>query len=174
MMAEERFDEYLKEELHYEVEAQLERIAGLEERVLEELGERALRRGRLTRLWGALVTPAVRRPALALATTALVFLIVGLLIGMEFGGPALGGGKGVWFVVAYPEAKSVTIAGDFNNWTDTPLRRGKDGIWVIRLDLPPGRYEYSFKIDGQKWVPDPRADEYVKSYGDQYNSVIYV
>jgi hypothetical protein len=173
MMTEERFDGYLKEELHREVEEHLERIAGLEERVLEELGERALRRGRFARLREVFVVPAVRRPALALATTAVVFLVIGLLIGMEFGGPSLGG-KGVWFVIAYPGAQSVTVAGDFNSWTDTPLRRGKDGIWTLRLDLPPGRYEYSFIIDGQKWVPDPRADGYAKTYGDQYNSVIYV
>ncbi|MFQ6033581.1 MAG: isoamylase early set domain-containing protein [Candidatus Bipolaricaulia bacterium] len=172
-MTEQRFDDYLKEELHREVGEHLERIEGLEERVLEELGEREIRRRRFAWLREALVAPAVRRPALALAATAVVFLIIGLIIGMEFGGPALGG-KGVWFVIAYPGARSVTIAGDFNGWTDTPLKRGKDGIWTLRLDLPPGRYEYSFKIDGQKWVPDPRADEYVKSYGDQYNSVIYV
>ena len=172
-MTEERFDDYLKEQLHREVEGHLDRLEGLEERVLEELGERALRRGRWTGLKGSLITPAVRRPALALATTAVIFLVIGLLLGLQFGGPTFGG-KGVWFVVAYPEAKSVTVAGDFNGWTDTPLKRGKDGIWMIRLDLPPGRYEYSFKIDGKKWVPDPRADEYVKSYGDQYNSVIYV
>jgi len=172
-MTEERFDDYLKEELHREVGEHLARIEGLEERVLEELGERALRRGRFAWLREVFVTPAVRRPALALATTAVIFLIIGLLIGMEFGGLSFGG-KGVWFVVAYPEAKSVTVAGDFNGWTDVPLKRGKDGIWTLRLDLPPGRYEYSFKVNGQKWVPDPRADEYVKSYGDQVNSVIYV
>jgi len=172
-MTEEQFDNYLKEQMHREVEKHLERIDGLEERVLEELGERALRRGRFARLREALVRPATRRPAWALAATAIVFLIIGLFLGMELGGPSLSG-RGVWFIVAYPEAKTVTIAGDFNGWTDTPLKREKDGIWTLRLNLPPGRYEYSFKIDGRKWVPDPRADEYVRTYDDQYNSVIYV
>jgi hypothetical protein len=173
-MNEERFDSYLREQLNLEVEAHLGRLEGLEEQVLEKLEERALRRGRWARAWRPLIGPMVRRPALALATTAVIFLLIGLFLGMQLGGPSLGGGKGVWFVVAYPEAQSVTVAGDFNGWTDTPLKRGKDGIWTVRLDLKPGRYEYSFKIDGEKWVPDPRADEYVKTYGDQYNSVIYV
>lgn len=168
------FDEYLREGLKREVEGQLHRLEGLEERVLERLEERALRRGRWAKLWRPFLTSVARRPAVALATTAAIFLLIGLLLGMGLGGPSLGGGEGVWFVVAYPEAQSVTVAGDFNSWTDTPLRRGKDGIWTVRLDLKPGRYEYSFKIDGEKWVPDPRADEYVKTYGEQLNSVIYV
>jgi len=173
-MNEERFDGYLRERLNLDVEAHLGRLEGLEERVVAKLEERALRRDRRARIWRPLSRPLLRRPALALATTAALFLIVGLFLGMQLGGPSLGGGKGVWFVVAYPEAQSVTITGDFNSWTDTPLKRGKDGIWTVRLALKPGRYEYSLKIDGEKWVPDPRADEYVKTYGEQLNSVIYV
>lgn len=172
-MPEERFDDYLKKQLHREVEGHLDRLEGLEEQVLEELGERTLRRGRWARLQGVFTIPAAKRPALALAATAVVFLVIGIFFGLQLGGPSFGG-EGVWFVVAYPEAQSVTVAGDFTGWTEAPLNRGKDGIWTIRLDLKPGRYEYSFKIDGKKWVPDPRADEYVKTYGDQYNSVIYV
>ncbi|HIC96634.1 TPA: hypothetical protein EYP12_08450 [Candidatus Bipolaricaulota bacterium] len=175
-MSEERFEQYLKEQLHREVEGHLPRLEGLEERVIDALAERALRRGRWAGLWSSLLNPVQRRPAVALATTAAIFLAVGLFLGVQFAGPALPPieGEGVWFIVAYPEAKSVTIAGDFSNWTDIPLKRGKDGIWTIRLDLKPGRYEYAFKIDGKKWVPDPRADEYVKTYGGEYNSVIYV
>lgn len=172
-MSEEKFDNYLKEQLHQEVGKHLGRLEGLEDRVLEELGERALRRGPGARLRGFLAAPVVQRPGWALAATAVIFLALGVFFGMQFEGPSFGG-KGVWFVVAYPEAQSVTVAGDFNGWTDTPLKQREAGIWMIRLDLEPGRYEYSFKIDGKKWVPDPRADEYVKTYGDQYNSVIYV
>lgn len=178
MNNEEKFESYLREGLKQGVESHLQRLEGLEERVIDALAERALRRGRWAKVFEPLLVPVTRRPALALAMTAAVFLIIGLFLGMGLGGPSLGlggpGGKGVWFVVAYPEAQSVTIAGDFNGWTDTPLKRGKDGIWTIKLDLKPGRYEYAFKIDGKKWVPDPRADEYVKTYGNQYNSVIYV
>ncbi len=173
-MNEEKFESYLREGLKQGVESHLQRLEGLEERVIGALEERALRRGRWAKVLEPLLVPVQRRPALALATTAMAFLIIGLFLGMGLSGPSLGGGEGVWFVVAYPEAQSVTVAGDFNGWTETPLKRGKDGIWTIRLDLKPGRYEYAFKIDGKKWVPDPRADEYVKTYGNQYNSVIYV
>jgi len=172
-MTEGEFEDYLKSALQEEVAAHTARLEGLEGRVLDRLSERLLRRGPLARLRDAL-TLLVRRPAWALALTAAVFLVAGIFIGFGLSGPALSPGNGVLFVVAYPEAQSVTVVGDFNNWTDTPLQRTKDGLWVLKLNLPPGRYEYAFKIDGKKWVPDPRADEYVKTYGGQYNSVIYV
>ena len=167
------FEEYLRSALQEEVAAHETRLEGLEERVLDHLSERLLRHGPLARLREVL-TPLARKPAWAFALTATVFLVAGIFLGFALSGPALGTGNGVLFVVAYPEAHSVTVAGDFNNWTDTPLHRTKDGLWVLKLNLPPGRYEYAFKIDGKKWVPDPRADEYVKTYGGQYNSVIYV
>ena len=172
-MTDKQFDEYLQSALQEEVAAHAARLEGLEERVLDRLSERLFRRGPLARLREVLTLP-VRRPAWAFALTAAVFLVAGIFLGFALSGPAIATGNGVLFVVAYPEAQSVTVAGDFNNWTDTPLHRTKDGLWVLKLDLPPGRYEYAFKIDGKKWVPDPRADEYVKTYGGQYNSVIYV
>lgn len=172
-MTEREFEEYLKSALQEEVATHAARLEGLEGRVLDRLSERLLRRGPLARLREAF-TPLARRPAWAFALTAAVFLVAGIFIGFALSSPALSSGNGVLFVVAYPEAHSVTVAGDFNNWTDTPLQRTKEGLWVLKLNLPPGRYEYAFKIDGKKWVPDPRADEYVKTYGGQYNSVIYV
>lgn len=169
-------DELLKRGLHESVEQSRERLEGLEERVLEGISERSLRRGLWARLRESFTIQGVKRPALAFTVVAAISLGVGIFLGMQLSGPliGLGEGGGVWFVVAYPEAESVTVAGDFSNWEEIPLKRGRDGIWVLRLELPPGRYEYAFKVDGKKWVPDPRADEYVKSYGDQYNSVIYV
>ncbi len=176
-------EDLLKRGLHESVEQSRERLEGLEERVLEGLSERLLRRSPWAKLHEFFAGPVagLSRPALALsfAAVAAIFLGLGIFLGIQFGGPLIGlelggGGNGVWFVVAYPEAESVTVAGDFSNWEEIPLKRGRDGIWVLRLELPPGRYEYAFKVDGKKWIPDPRADEYVKTYGDQYNSVIYV
>jgi 1,4-alpha-glucan branching enzyme len=50
------------------------------------------------------------------------------------------------------------VVGDFNDWDPaaTPLRRGNEGgTWTVELRLPPGRYRYTFLVDGRRWVPDP-------------------
>ena len=37
------------------------------------------------------------------------------------------------------------------------LTQRDDGTWAITLDLPPGRYEYKFVVDGQ-WCCEPGCD----------------
>jgi Glycogen recognition site of AMP-activated protein kinase len=57
-----------------------------------------------------------------------------------------------------PASTQVAVVGDFNDWdpTATPLRLvGKGGIWAVELRLPPGRYHYTFLIDGRRWQGDP-------------------
>lgn len=63
------------------------------------------------------------------------------------------------FVVHAPEAKTVSVAGSFNDWRvdANPLVRDDDGTWRASLDLAPGRYEYKFIIDGQ-WCCEPGDD----------------
>ena len=72
-----------------------------------------------------------------------------------------------------PEAKSVFVAGSFNDWnpSQTPLSRTRDGKWVGELIGISGRHEYLFVVDGQ-WLPDPNAPESVQNpYGGR-NSVL--
>lgn len=59
-----------------------------------------------------------------------------------------------------PDAKGVFVAGTFNAWNPKshPLKRTGDGQWVLTLDLPPGRYEYKFVIDGE-WCFEPGCDK---------------
>jgi len=55
-------------------------------------------------------------------------------------------------------ASQVVVVGDFNDWDPaaTPLRPGNEGgTWTVELRLPPGRYRYTFLVDGRRWVPDP-------------------
>jgi hypothetical protein len=55
-------------------------------------------------------------------------------------------------------ASQVVVVGDFNDWDPdaTPLRPGNEGgTWRVELKLPPGRYRYTFLVDGRRWVPDP-------------------
>jgi hypothetical protein len=51
-------------------------------------------------------------------------------------------------------AQSVALAGSFNGWTPAPMQRIADR-WVVKVDLPNGRHEYKFVLDGARWVPDP-------------------
>ena len=62
----------------------------------------------------------------------------------------------VKFSVKIAGAKEVKIAGDFNKWNpDTLQLTRKDKThWETILPLPPGRYRYLCRIDGQD-VLDP-------------------
>jgi hypothetical protein len=60
------------------------------------------------------------------------------------------------FEFSAPEAKEVSLVGDFNQWNGdaNPMKRDKKGIWEVTLALEPGRYEYRFIADGN-WENDP-------------------
>ncbi len=49
-----------------------------------------------------------------------------------------------------PNASSVAIAGEFNDWDETalPMER-EDGQWRVELMLAPGHYAYKFVVDGE-------------------------
>ena len=57
-----------------------------------------------------------------------------------------------------PQAKSVSLIGDFNGRQPNghPMTRMPDGGWVIRLELPHGHHQYQFLVDGKPTL-DPNA-----------------
>ncbi len=57
----------------------------------------------------------------------------------------------VTFKLKAPNAKQVTLAGDFNGWDagTNPLEKDSDGHWQTSMMLPSGRYEFKFMVDGQ-------------------------
>ena len=72
---------------------------------------------------------------------------------------------------------TVAIAGDFNNWDPQAniLEDSEgDGIWTGTLKLEPGRYEYMFVMDGEKWFPDPNALRYVKDGFGNKNAILEI
>jgi hypothetical protein len=177
----------LRDALRREVVEATPCLAGLEERIVAELGDR-LPRLRLVDWMRSLV--ASTRPGrigqlAVLGATAAVFLIVGMVITRNPPGgsiltptlsPAVASraSQEVLFVVPALGAKRVAVVGDFNAWEETPLSdENGDGIWTAAIPLAPGRYEYAFVIDGRWWGQDPSADEYVRTFG-QYSSVRYV
>ena len=80
------------------------------------------------------------------------------------------------FVFVNPSASSVAIVGDFNDWEEggSPLRREEKGVWTISIPLAPGRYHYTFVVDGTKWVADPLAPRTLEDDFGRPNSVITV
>lgn len=66
----------------------------------------------------------------------------------------------VKFVFIAPQAKNVSLVGDFNEWdlAKTPmLRSAEGGLWTVVLPLSVGRHLYAFVVDGSSWVQDPSA-----------------
>jgi chromosome partitioning protein len=82
----------------------------------------------------------------------------------------------VVFVTLYPRAKSVQIAGDFNNWQPSKTKMekvGDSGVWQTKLHLPAGKYRYRLVVDGQ-WQQDPyNALTELNPFGG-HNSIVEV
>ena len=70
--------------------------------------------------------------------------------------------------------KSVFLAGSFNGWKKDQARMSgpdKDGFYSMSLELPPGRHEYKFLVDGKKWRVDPANPIQV---GKRENSLLVI
>ncbi len=70
----------------------------------------------------------------------------------------------IYFRLEAPHAQCVSVIGDFNGWDPHkhPLQKNLDGVWECQIPLPPGRYAYSFVVDGAM-QPDPRCQERVRT-----------
>ena len=74
----------------------------------------------------------------------------------------------------YTRSKKVILTGTFNNWDEEALHMKPAGNgWELRLQLPPGEYEYKFIADG-KWMEDPANPEKRRNQYDTFNSVLRV
>ena len=81
----------------------------------------------------------------------------------------------VSFALHRPDAKRVSLCGEFNGWspTATPMKRHNDGIWKTTVALAPGRYQYKLIVDGE-WIADPAAQKSVPNEHGSLNSVVEV
>jgi 1,4-alpha-glucan branching enzyme len=82
----------------------------------------------------------------------------------------------VRFQLAAPNAHTVALVGDFNDWSRDAIilqPADKPGVWTASVPLKPGRHEYAFVVDGKRWVPDP----YANTHTDEFNvesSIVHV
>jgi hypothetical protein len=65
----------------------------------------------------------------------------------------------VKFLFHAPEAARVAVVGNFNGWNEGAhtLVKGPGGWWTLEITLQPGRYNYVYLVDGEKWETDPAA-----------------
>lgn len=58
-------------------------------------------------------------------------------------------------VTFHIEADSVSVAGDWNNWTAEPLERVAPGEWRLRHRLAPGVYRFGLVLGPGQWTAPP-------------------
>ncbi|CAN5899964.1 hypothetical protein BH11GEM1_BH11GEM1_27450 [soil metagenome] len=138
-------------------------------RVRKLYAERNPRRGRG---WMSLATTIAHRPAwvAALAASVVAIATLGIIRVHPRGDRAavLGGPEPVKFVLVAPNARTVAVVGDFNNWGlgDSALvATSNQGVWSVTASVPAGVHRYAFVINGKQWMADPTAP---RSSGDDF------
>lgn len=72
----------------------------------------------------------------------------------------------VQFRLDVSHANRVEVAGSFTGWQPTvELHERTPGIWTALVPLDPGVHDYTFVIDGRRWVPDPTAPQVSDDFG---------
>jgi len=119
--------------------------------------------------WLGAAASISRRPAWAAALAAGVVAVisVGMLRGHSHAIP-VGETIPVQFVLVAPDARSVAVVGDFNNWGlgDTALvAENHNGVWSVSASVHTGVHRYAFLVNGKQWVADPTAP---RAAGDDF------
>jgi Glycogen recognition site of AMP-activated protein kinase len=159
-----------------EVAAELRHPVPLSDSVEREV----LRRIRAESAGGPDRRASVRRRfgPMALAAGIAVVFGLGVLVGRRSVAPTISGGdtRAVEFVLRTTADSAVAVVGDFNNWDPhaTPLRPSNDSVWSVVVPLRPGRYHYTFVVDGTRWSRDPSAPRALEDDFGTPTSVITV
>ena len=84
---------------------------------------------------------------------------------------------GVRFVMAYPQARSVALAGSFNQWSTVshPLVPATTpGVWTTVVPLPPGEHLFMFVVNGEEWLSPAVAEDYADDGFGSKNGIVVV
>jgi 1,4-alpha-glucan branching enzyme len=79
------------------------------------------------------------------------------------------------FFCTAPNAKSVCLVGDFNEWKPeaNPMRKMPDGHWMIGMELHHGHHQYVFLVDGKPQL-DPAASGIARNDRNERVSLVAV
>ena len=84
---------------------------------------------------------------------------------------------GVRFVLAHPDARSVAVAGSFNQWSTVshPLApTNTPGVWIAVVPLPPGEHLFMYVVNGDRWISPPLAEDYAADGFGSRNGIVVV
>src|SRR3989442_13516432 len=126
----------------------LEIDPGLDARVMREISQAPSQEPsarRIKPLWPVLAAAAV---------------VATVLVARPWNRTAASKADTLQFVLVAPQAASVALVGDFNDWDParSPMQTAHGaGIWATVVRLAPGRYRYAFLVNGVEWRADPNA-----------------
>jgi hypothetical protein len=132
--------------------------------------------------WGKASHSITVRPfqVLPAAAMVLVMLIAGFHV-LKGGSQQIAlnqpaNGIPVTLSLVLPEARSVQVVGSFNGWRPrrAEMHRDENGAWRAVLQLPAGRYEYAFLVDGARIVHDPHAEFHQDDCFGNRNNILVV
>lgn len=92
------------------------------------------------------------------------------------GPPRIENGKVLFFFYG-DEAKSVSLAGEFNDWDGnrTGLQKDEHGMWRVAIEAPPpGLYHYKYVVNGEWWLEDPNNGMKAPDDHGGLNSVLII
>ena len=75
---------------------------------------------------------------------------------------------GSYFEWSHGAVEKVQLAGSFTQWKPVEMKKTSDEKWALKLDLPPGEYEFKFVVDGN-WVHDELAPVKTNEMGTMNN-----
>lgn len=110
----------------------------------------------------------------ALAASIIILVLIGTGVYMYYNrGNNL---VKITFNVSLPQVKKVYLLGTFNKWGEEPeeLKNIGNGLFTLTLKLKPGIYQYVYKLDNNKIIPDPNARLYTKDGFGQTNAILIV
>ena len=81
----------------------------------------------------------------------------------------------VTFTVPAKDASKVEVAGDFNSWNLSELKKYKNGNFKAQFNVPVDhKYQFRYVVDG-KWTNEEEADGYQwNDFAASENSVLEV
>ncbi|MBW4468906.1 MAG: alpha amylase C-terminal domain-containing protein [Stenomitos rutilans HA7619-LM2] len=59
------------------------------------------------------------------------------------------------FSLFAPYNKEVALIGSFSEWEALPMKKGKDGVFKVSVDLDDGVYQYKFRVRSKSWFFEP-------------------
>lgn len=146
--------------------------ASFERRVMVRVRRlHAQRRRRGVASWLGVASRVTHHPGWAAALAAGIVAIVTLGVMRTRPAPTAFAGaprEPVQFVLVRPDARSVAVVGDFNDWglNDSALvATNHQGVWSVTAPVPAGVHRYAFVVNGKEWVADPSAP---RSAGDDF------